>query len=308
MWLVGTGGNKVVQRDITISEICMALELRCVGENQSINGLNLCNRSSVHDRVLTYAMNGSYVDIVRNNPAIVGIILQENDYEMYAELCTERKLTFIFSATPEEVFYDIHDYLYYKTDFYDKFDYGATVGENCNIHPTAIIENGVTIGKNVAIGPNSVIRKGTIIGDDCEIGCNTTIGSEGFQIIRCDGKNRKIVHSGGLCLAEGVSVGDNVTICNSLFENTAQIGKRVMIDNNAYIGHNVTIGDDAVITSSVVLCGSATIEAGAWIGVNSSVLNRVTVGADVKIGMGSVVTRNIPNGNLAYGVPARVKI
>ena len=296
-----------MQRTITISEICEALKLKYRGENQSINGLNLCNRNSVHKCVLTYVTSGSYVDVVKKNPAVVGIILQERDYEIYATLCQGRKISFIIADAPEKVFYDIHDYLYYRTDFYDKFDCAARIGEQCDIHPTAIIENGVTIGKNVVIGSNSVIRKGTIIGNDCVIGCNTTIGSEGFQIIKCDGKNRKIVHVGGLSIGDGVGVGDNVTICNSLFEDTSRIGKRVMIDNNSYIGHNVTIGDDAVITSSVVLCGSTTIEAGAWIGVNSSVLNRVVVGCDAKVGIGSVVTRNIPQGNLAYGVPARVK-
>ena len=62
MWLVGTGGNIIMQRTITISEICEALKLKYRGENQSINGLNLCNRNSVHKCVLTYVTSGSYVD------------------------------------------------------------------------------------------------------------------------------------------------------------------------------------------------------------------------------------------------------
>lgn len=37
-------------------------------------------------------------------------------------------------------------------------------------------------------------------------------------------------------------------------------------------------------------------------------LNRVEVGNDSKIGIGSVVTRNIPVNSLAYGVPAKVKM
>lgn len=296
-----------MQRSIAISELCSVLELSFLGENIAIDGLNLCNRKSNHNHVLTYVTNGNYVEMVKKNPAIVAIVLQKKDLEAYSTFCAERRLTFIICDTPETTFYDIHDYLYHKTDFYCKFDYAVIIGEHCKIHPTVVIENGVTIGKNVTIGPNTVIRKGSIIEDNCNIGCNTTIGSEGFQIIKCKGKNRRIVHAGGLFLAEGVSVGDNVTICNSLFEDTTYIGKRVMIDNNAYIGHNVIIGDDAVITSSTVLCGSTVIEEGAWLGVNSSVLNRVTVGNNAKIGIGSVVTRDIPEKNLAYGVPARVK-
>ena len=42
--------------------------------------------------------------------------------------------------------------------------------------------------------------------------------------------------------------------------------------------------------------------------MNSSVLNRVSVGKNAKIGMESAVTRDVPENSLAYGVPAKVKI
>ena len=80
-----------------------------------------------------------------------------------------------------------------------------------------------------------------------------------------------------------------------------------MIDNLAYVGHNVRIGENAVVTAGTILCGSATVEDGAWVGSNSSVLNRVTVGSGAMVGIGSVVTRDIPKDALAYGVPARVR-
>jgi maltose O-acetyltransferase len=43
------------------------------------------------------------------------------------------------------------------------------------------------------------------------------------------------------------------------------------------------------------------------IGTNATVLPKVTIGDNVIIGAGSVVTRNIPDNSLAFGVPARVK-
>ena len=41
--------------------------------------------------------------------------------------------------------------------------------------------------------------------------------------------------------------------------------------------------------------------------VNTSILNRVVVGENSKVGMGSVVTHNVPAATLVYGVPARIK-
>ncbi len=83
--------------------------------------------------------------------------------------------------------------------------------------------------------------------------------------------------------------------------------KNTKIDNLVYVGHNVFIGDNAVITAGTMLCGSCVVENQAWIGVNTSILNRVVVGENSKVGMGSVVTHNVPAATLVYGVPARIK-
>ena len=53
-------------------------------------------------------------------------------------------------------------------------------------------------------------------------------------------------------------------------------------------GAAVTIGDDT------------------WIGGNVTILPGVHIGADVVIGAGSVVTRDIPDGVIAVGNPCRV--
>jgi acetyltransferase-like isoleucine patch superfamily enzyme len=49
-----------------------------------------------------------------------------------------------------------------------------------------------------------------------------------------------------------------------------------------------------------------TVERGSWVGVGSVVREGVHIGSDVMIGAGSVVLHDIPDGVLAYGVPAAV--
>ena len=297
-----------MQRRMLISDICRALKLQYEGSDIEINGLNLCNRISGHDRIISYVTSTDYVDAVRDNPSIVCLLVTKSDYDLYRVQAAARKFSYIVCDNSEKLFYDIHDYLYYNTDFYEKYSFPAKVGSGCEIHPSAVVEDGVIIGNNVVIGANTVVRRGTIIEDNCQIGCNNTIGSEGFQILRIDGKNRKIVHVGGLRISEHVFIGDNNTVCNSLFEGETYIGKNAKIDNLIHVGHNGYVGDNAVVTAGTILCGSSRVESDAWIGVNSSVLNRVIVGNASKVGIGSVVTRDIPEGPLAYGVPATVKI
>ena len=267
--------------------------------------MNLCNRDSEHDKVLTYVTSTNYIDIIKNNKAVVAVVVPQNCLQEYKK--AERELSYIVCQDAEKTFYDIHDFLYEKTDFYDKFCFPTMIGTDCNIAPTAVIEEGVKIGNHVSIGHNSVIKHGTVIGDDCVIGCNSTIGSEGFQILRIHNVNRKVAHCGGVVLGDRVYIGDNTDVCTSLFEGSTKVGADVKVDNLVHIAHNVVIGDNAVITAGTILCGSSIVENNAWIGVNSSILNRVRVGDDSKIGIGSVVTRDVPENALAYGVPARVK-
>lgn len=297
-----------MRRNILLSTICKKFDQQYIGQDVEINGLNLCNRKSQHNHIISYVTSAEYVDAVKSNPSIICLLVSAKDYVEYIEQIASRALSYIVCDNPEKLFYDIHDYLYYDTDFYDKYNFAVKIGVGCVIHPSAVVEDGVIVGNNVTIGANTVVRRGTIIEDNCQIGCNNTIGSEGFQILRIDGKNRKIVHVGGLRISEEAFIGDNNTICNSLFEGETYIGKNAKIDNLVHVGHNGYVGDNAVVTAGTILCGSSVIENSAWIGVNSSVLNRIIVGSGSKVGIGSVVTRNIPEDTLAYGVPAKVKM
>lgn len=296
-----------MHRNISASKICEYLQLKYIGPDLIIDGLNLCNRESEYRSILTYVTNSNYLEYVKSNDAVIGVVVREQDIIDYEAIAEKREMFFIVSDEPEKTFYDIHDYLYYETTFYDKFEFETMVGEDCDIHPNAVIEQGVVIGNKVTIGANSVIRRGTVLRDGCTIGCNSTIGSEGFQIIRIGKENRKVVHCGGVVVSENAFVGDNTAVCNALFEGQTYIGRNAMVDNLIHVAHNLYVGDNAVVTAGTILCGSSNLEEGAWIGVNSSVLNRVTIGSYSKVGIGSVVTRDIPADSLAYGVPARIK-
>jgi len=54
------------------------------------------------------------------------------------------------------------------------------------------------------------------------------------------------------------------------------------------------------------LAACVTVERGSWVGIGSLVREGVHIGSDVMIGAGSVVLHDIPDGALAYGVPAAV--
>ena len=275
-------------------------------DDAMIDGLNLCDRKSSYYNVLSFAVSNKYRDDVNKSKYIKALIVKPENKNDYFDILQKRDGVIICTDEPEYYFYRLHEFLYLTTDFYNKYDFESIIGNDCNIDKTAVIERGVIIGNNVTIGASTVIKHGTIIEDDVSIGCNSTIGSEGFQLI-ADKKRppMHVVHAGGCHISKNVYIGDNTCICNSLFEGTTFIGENVKIDNLVYVAHNLYIGNNAVITAQVVLCGSSIVEEGAWIAPNVSVINKVTIGKCSKVGLGSVVTKDVSPYTVVYGNPAK---
>lgn len=275
------------------------------GDDIEIGGLNFCNCETKKNNILTFVTSADYIKNIQLNKNISAVILKKEDFERYLSSVT-RKITYIFSNLPEELFYNFHHFLISNTDFYNIDKAPPTIGIGCDIKTSVIIENGVSIGNNVRIMNNSIIRRGTKIGDNVYIGANSVIGSEGFQVISFGGNWRNIYHVGGLQIENDVHIGDNCTISNSLFEDSTIIKRNVKIDNHVYVAHNCYVGENTILTASVNLCGSTKIFESCWIGMNSTILNKCVVNSNTIIGIGSVVTKNIPSNSVAYGNPAVV--
>ena len=92
-------------------------------------------------------------------------------------------------------------------------------------------------------------------------------------------------------------------------------GYNIEVGENFYANHGCVILDGAKVTfgdnvfigaDTVVLPGVSTVGNNVWIGGGVQVLPGVTIGNNVVIGSGSVVTHNIPDNVVAVGNPCRV--
>ena len=98
----------------------------------------------------------------------------------------------------------------------------------------------------------------------------------------------------------------------------AQIGKRFFIDHGmgVVIGATAEIGDDVMLDHGVTLGGRSlakvkrhpTVGDRVTIGAGASILGPIDVGDDVQIGANSVVVKDIPDGSIATGIPAVVRM
>jgi acetyltransferase-like isoleucine patch superfamily enzyme len=127
----------------------------------------------------------------------------------------------------------------------------------------------------------------------------------------------------------GCAIGDETTIGSFVeVQRGANIGARCKISSHSFVCEGVTIEDDCFIGHGVTFINDlqprATsaegavksgddwdlvrtyVRKGASIGSGSTILGGVEIGAEALIGAGALVSKNVPDGMLAMGVPARV--
>ena len=176
------------------------------------------------------------------------------------------------------------------------------------IHPEAIIEQGAIIApRNVRIGANSVIQSGailrerTVIGDNCRVGPGSVISCTAFEIEADSQPKRIIRQGGGVLLEDHVEIESNTTLVRSTFGGFTHIGRETKIDCQVYIAHDCRVGQRVQIVSGATVCGRVTIGDDAYVGPNCSIANGLQVGARAFVTMGSVVTRNVAEGQKVTG-------
>lgn len=179
----------------------------------------------------------------------------------------------------------------------------ATIGEGCYIgHHTVIGEN-VTIGSNTEIGHGVIVHAGTIIGERCMIEDTVVLGKSGLSLrVDSSGKLFRMPHQGRLVIGNDVDICSGSVVCCGTFKDSI-IQDNAKIDSNVYIGHNVKVGKRTIIICSDIN-GNCEIGDNCTF-LNSTVINRITIGDNVKGGVGSVVIQDIPNDTTVFGYPAK---
>jgi len=82
-------------------------------------------------------------------------------------------------------------------------------------------------------------------------------------------------------------------------------GLRVVANRAASVGHDCRLGDHCTIGPAATLCGAISLGDGAYVGAGAVLLPHVRVGRNAVIGAGAVVTRDVADGCVVAGNPAR---
>ena len=156
------------------------------------------------------------------------------------------------------------------------------------IHDSAIVEEGAVIGEGTSIWDNAHVRGPCSIGRDCIVGGKSYI-AYGVEIGDRVKINANVYICTGVTVERGVMISAGTIFTNDRFPRATTEDLEELRDS----------GPDEHTLPTLVKEG-ATIGAGAVIGCDLS------IGRFAMVGMGSVVTRSVPDFALVIGSPARI--
>ena len=187
--------------------------------------------------------------------------------------------------------------------------------------PEAVyIDVAVVLGRDTVVMPNTHLLGATTIGEGCEMGPNSVV----VDSVIADNCRVVASHVAGSRLSDGVSVGPFSNVRNgTVLEEDARVGNFTETKQSrlgartralplSYIG-DADVGADVNIGAGSITCNfdgerknRTTIGDGVFIGSDTMLVAPVELGAGAATGAGSVVTRDVPPGELVVGAPARV--
>lgn len=186
---------------------------------------------------------------------------------------------------------------------------------------TVYIDWGVTLGQDVTLDPGVLLQGTTTIGDGCRIGPDATIvdSTIGQDVaIRRSVVEQSTIEEGAVIgpfahLRPGSHIGAGAEIGNYAEVKNSRLGARVKQHHMSYLG-DAEVGAGTNIGAGTITANwdgrvkhRTRIGERAFLGVDTMLVAPVEVGEGAKTGAGAVVTKDVPAGKLAVGVPARIR-
>ncbi len=156
------------------------------------------------------------------------------------------------------------------------------------VHPTALVERGVTLGPGTKVWDNVHIRRDARVGKSCIVGEKTYIAYE-------------------VSIGDFVKLNASVYICAQVtIEDFVMISAHAVFTNDRFprAGNRELTGLETSDVTDETL--ATRVKRGTTIGANATIGPGVTLGEFSMVGMGAVVTRDVPAYGLVIGNPARL--
>ncbi len=186
---------------------------------------------------------------------------------------------------------------------------------------TVYLDHGVELAQDVILEPNVILRGATRIGEgtriaagsqivDSVIGANCVVWA---SVVERSTVEDEVTIGPFSHLRPGAHVGRRSEIGNYAEIKNSRLGEHVRQHHTSYLG-DADVGRDTNVGAGSITANydgvrkhRTTIGEGVFLGVDTMLVSPVTLGDGSRTGAGAVVTKDVPPGKLAVGVPARIR-
>ncbi len=186
---------------------------------------------------------------------------------------------------------------------------------------TAYIDATVTLAEDVTLEPNVILRGTTTVGPGTTIGAGSEVADSAIGagcLVWASVVEGSIIEDGARVgpfshLRPGSHVGPDSEVGNFAEIKNSRLGRGVKQHHVSYLG-DAELGDGTNVGAGTITANfdgqrkhRTTIGKRVFLGVDTMLRAPLTIGDDAKTGAGAVVTRDVPAGKLAVGMPARIR-
>jgi UDP-N-acetylbacillosamine N-acetyltransferase len=126
------------------------------------------------------------------------------------------------------------------------------------------------------------------------------------KALSCGFSLPNLIHPSAI-VSQDASIGKGAIIMpGTIINSGTRIGSNIILNTAASVDHECLIGDGVHIGPGARLSGLVTVGNATWIGIGSTIRESVHIGNNVLVGAGSLVLKDIPDGVVVYGAPAKI--
>lgn len=178
------------------------------------------------------------------------------------------------------------------------------IGSGARIAAHSVLGDGCLVGENTLIHPHVTLHPGVVVGARGVIHSGARLGGVAFVPSAGTGETSRLQPVGKCEIGDDVEIGANATIERGL-AGTTMIGNGTKLDNLVHIGHDARIGRHVLLVAQVAVSPNTVIEDGVILGGQAGVAEHVRIGRSARVAGKSGVTRNVEEGEIVSGYPAR---
>jgi len=221
-----------------------------------------CSITNPKDGCVTFAKHEKYLDYLKGVEKDIMVIAPKESF--YIVMNFHKSIKSYLVDHPEYIFT-----LYHNEIYKDSLVQAPTIGENCNIHKTAVLD------------------------------------VDGLKVVNIpNGGKIQFKHTGNVIIGNNVEIGPYTVIHRGTLESTIiEDGCKIAALNN--IGHNCKIGKNTVIAANAILNGGVNIGENCWVSSGVMIKHYVNICSNVVIGLGSTILKDIKKPGIYVGSPAR---